>query len=110
MGRVSISIGEKVVRFPVEFHPSVFDEVTEATDWYENKTAGLGDDFVAEVNQTICDIADSPLLHGLVHKDCRAAFTGRFPYVIYYRILSDRINVIAVQHGHRNPRAWRRRA
>jgi hypothetical protein len=34
----------------------------------------------------------------------------RFPYVIDYRMLPDGINVIAVQHGHRNPRPWRHRA
>jgi plasmid stabilization system protein ParE len=33
----------------------------------------------------------------------------RFPYVVYYRVHPDRIEVIAVLHGSRHPRTWRGR-
>jgi hypothetical protein len=35
---------------------------------------------------------------------------NRFPYVVYYRIAGDVVEVIAVQHGSRSPRGWRSRA
>jgi plasmid stabilization system protein ParE len=33
----------------------------------------------------------------------------RFPYVVYYRVLADRIEVIAVLHAARNPQTWQDR-
>ena len=48
--------------FKVEFHLNVADETNEARLWYESQRTGLGAEFVAEVNHTIRDVADSPLL------------------------------------------------
>ena len=33
----------------------------------------------------------------------------RFPYLIYYRLSSDLIEVIAVFHGSRDPKLWQER-
>jgi plasmid stabilization system protein ParE len=32
-----------------------------------------------------------------------------FPYIVYYRILTGRIEVIAVLHGSRDPQTWKDR-
>jgi plasmid stabilization system protein ParE len=34
----------------------------------------------------------------------------RFPYSVFYRVEADRIVVLAVFHGRRNPRIWQARA
>jgi toxin ParE1/3/4 len=33
----------------------------------------------------------------------------RFPYVVFYREVDDRVEVIAVAHGAREPGYWRNR-
>lgn len=44
-----------------------------------------------------------------VHHEIRRVRLRRFPYAIYYRILSDEIVVLAVMHGRRQPRRWQSR-
>jgi len=42
-------------------------------------------------------------------RDVRRAKVRKFPYLIYYRVLSDRIQVIAVLHASRDPQLWQER-
>ncbi len=86
------------------------DEVDAAYAWYEDQRAGLGEEFLAAFVEQLERIQDNPEAWAVLYRKVRACPLRRFPYILYFRILPDRINVIAVQHGHRNPRAWRRRA
>ena len=51
-----------------------------------------------------------PELYAVTFRGVRPAKLRRFPYVMYYRMLADRIEVLAVLHGSRNPRVWQSRA
>lgn len=93
---------------PLAFHPDVADEVDEAYRWYEGRQTDLGDDFFAALEATYRLIAATPLMHQLVEGDVRRSVLRRFPYCVYYRVLADRVEVIAVQHGRRDPADWRR--
>jgi hypothetical protein len=42
-------------------------EFDEATDWYDRQRAGLGADFIGEVNRVFEDIQNQPELHAVVH-------------------------------------------
>jgi plasmid stabilization system protein ParE len=55
-------------------------------------------------------LVETPDLYPTEYKSVRRAKMKRFPYVVYYRLVRDRIDVIAVQHGGRNSRSWRSRA
>lgn len=50
-----------------------------------------------------------PESYAVVYSDIRRAVLQRFPYAIYYRIVSSRIIVIAIFHGRRNPKTWQKR-
>jgi plasmid stabilization system protein ParE len=95
---------------PLEYRAEVHDEIVEAYRWHEAQRQGLGEEFLAEVRDQLDRIQENPEAHAVLYRKVRACLIQRFKYVIYYRFLEDSINVIAVQHGHRNPRAWRRRA
>jgi plasmid stabilization system protein ParE len=95
---------------PIDFRLEVLDEVDAAYQWYEQQRAGLGEEFLTALVDQIGLIEENPELFGVLHRKIRACALKRFPYVIYYRLMPDRIDVIAVQHGHRKPSAWRRRA
>jgi hypothetical protein len=45
----------------------------------------------------------------LVLKGVRRTKLPGFPYLTYYRVLSDRVEVIAVLHGSRDPSVWQGR-
>ena len=55
-------------------------------------------------------IAAMPKLYAPTIKNVRRAKLRRFPYVVFYRILADRIEVIGVLHGSRDPGIWQDRA
>ena len=50
-----------------------------------------------------------PEMFGVVWRDVRAVRVRRFQYVVYYFVLSDRVEILAVIHGARDESAWRSR-
>jgi len=95
---------------PLDFHPAVRDEVDDAHGWYERKRAGLGGDFLDEVQRVLGEITASPARYGFADGDIRAGPLTRFPYAVYYRVLADRIRVLAVFHTARDPVVWQSRS
>jgi len=98
------------VSLPLEFHPAVRGEIDDAWDWYEQRRPGLGRDFLDEVQRMLAAITASPALYGFADADIREALLTRFPYAICYRVLADRIRVLAVYHTSRDPSGWQSRA
>ena len=94
---------------PVTIQPVAQNDISEAYLWYEHKQVGLGDRFIEEVERVLSRIAESPTLYACVRGDVRRATTHTFPYVIYYSVLADSVEVIAVLHGSRKPSVWKRR-
>lgn len=91
------------------FRLEVRDELDTAYQWYENQQVGLGDDFLDCIEQMMQHICQIPESYPVVYRDVRRAVIQRFPYAIYYRIVSSRIIVIAIFHGRRDPKIWQRR-
>jgi plasmid stabilization system protein ParE len=98
------------MKLPVILSPTADREFEAAAEWYEEQKEGLGAEFVTEVQDALDRIGQMPELHSVVYKDLRRARVGRFPYNIYYRILADRVEVLAVIHGRRKPSVWQSRA
>jgi plasmid stabilization system protein ParE len=94
---------------PLVFHPDVRGEVDEAYRWYEQQQAGLGDQFLAALEEVYQRISTTPLAHQVVYQGARRALLRRFPYAVYYRAHSDRVEVLAVHHTRRDPRSWQAR-
>lgn len=97
------------MNLPVILSPAADRELGEAAAWYERQ-AGLGEQFVEQVQETLDQIGRTPELHAAIYQDVRRVRIRRFPYRVYYRILENRIEVIAVFHDKRDPKIWRSRA
>jgi plasmid stabilization system protein ParE len=95
---------------PVVFLAAAADEFRVAYRWYERQRPGLGDELFVEVSNAIRQIAEAPTLHAILYRDLRRVLTRRFPYAVYYRVEANRIVIVAVFHGSRNPKHWRRRS
>jgi plasmid stabilization system protein ParE len=95
--------------YVLTFRAEARDELEDAYNWYEDQKATLGEDFLGCVNSTLDRIEQRPETYGVVFQDFRRAVVNRFPYAIYYRIISSRIIVIAVVHGKRDPKTWQSR-
>ena len=94
----------------IVFREAAHWEFDEAFDWYESERSGLGSEFVAEVQAALDRIVAAPDSPAIVLADIRRRAVRRFPYSIYYRAHADRIEVIAVFHGSRDPKTWHDRA
>jgi plasmid stabilization system protein ParE len=94
----------------VSFLPAARIEMTEAHNWYERRSPGLGDAFLAEVDRQVNRIAENPLQFPTILSDVRRARLQRFPYGLFFRMLEDGAFVIACFHANRDPRIWRDRA
>ncbi|HLX64828.1 MAG TPA: type II toxin-antitoxin system RelE/ParE family toxin [Planctomycetota bacterium] len=85
-------------------------DIAEAKQWYEHKRQGLGDEFVLCLEEALDRICQFPESARVVLKSVRRIGVRRFPYGVFYRIESKRIEVMAVYHSHRDPRGWKERA
>ncbi len=79
-------------------------------DWYEQQQADLGSEFFTEIDDAFERIQDRPHLYAEEYKQVRRVGLRRFPYVVYYRIIEETVEIIAVVHGSRDPKHWQSRA
>jgi plasmid stabilization system protein ParE len=93
----------------VVFRRQARREFDEAGDWYEKERAGLGLEFLIEIERLLNRIAATPNQFPIVYRDMRKAVARRFPYCIYFRERDRRIIVLAVFHSARNPAVWQGR-
>ena len=96
----------------VRFHPEATDEAEGSVRWYNERVAGLGEDFRLELVVTVERIADAPLRWPLSTYDRRArrCLMPRFPYgVVYMMTAAGEVVVVAVAHLRRRPRYWAHR-
>lgn len=90
--------------------PLAEQDIAEAFVWYEEQATGLGLEFMRAVDASFAAIQRSPMIYPVVYRDLRRALLRRFPYKVFFAQREDRIDVLAVVHGRRHPRVWRRRA
>ena len=84
-------------------------DVQEARDQLESVRVGLGAQVLARVREVLARIEKMPELHGKVWQDVRAARLKQFRYIVYFIVLADRVEVLAVLHGARDPSSWQSR-
>jgi plasmid stabilization system protein ParE len=91
--------------------PEAEEELAQAAVWYERKRIGLGVELVAMVDRAFEQILDAPLSCGTWRDDraYRRKLVTRFPYVIFFRIDADAVEIVAVAHARRRPGYWAER-
>jgi plasmid stabilization system protein ParE len=92
-----------------EFLPLAEEEMNEAARFDEERSSGLGRDFLDEVERTIESIAAHPHSGRKISENIRRRILGRFPFGILYTLERDRIVIVAVMHLHRQPGYWKAR-
>lgn len=89
--------------------PEAAQDIAEAYTWYEERRAGVGEDFLACVEACIEAIRRTPEIHAVVHESYRRGLVRRFPHAIFYEYAEGAVTVYGVFHTSRNPEKWRRR-
>lgn len=95
----------------VVLRPLATEDVRENVANLNSRLAGLGQRFLFRLREFLTRLETNPELYGVVRRDVRAARLKKFNSVVYYVILPpDRVEVLAVLHGHQRASVWRRRA
>jgi plasmid stabilization system protein ParE len=79
--------------------------------WSGMKRRRLGERFVSYVDEVLQLVEETPSGFPTWNVDprFRRAVVRRFPYLVFYRDLADRIEVVAIAHGAREPGYWLKR-
>jgi plasmid stabilization system protein ParE len=97
------------VSLRIEYHDLVDLDLLDAWTWYENQEVGLGDRFLGTIHETVVRASRWPNAGRPVLRDDndeiieRKVPANEFPYAVRYRILGDRLMVMAVLHQSRYP-------
>ena len=89
--------------------PEAEEELLGAIDWYEARSAGLGNELLRSVDAMLHRILRNPQIYPIIYRGARMAPIRRFPYLVIYRIQVDEISIVAIFHAKRNPRIWKGR-
>ena len=88
----------------VSFHPKASAELNESALYFDRQSAGLGDEFMDELEDAIRMVAQFPDTWPCVRNDIRRIIVPRFQYNIFYRLRPDTtVEILAVMHPKRKP-------
>jgi len=89
--------------FALSFLPEVANDAIAGYDWYEDRSNGLGDDFLRLFYANVNEIPRKPLIYPIVYKNFRRRLLRRFPYANYFRIEERTVVVFGLFHCARDP-------
>lgn len=93
----------------VRLLPSVFDDIAQASRWYDDEgSEELGDRFIGVFYSYLAHIQQHSGAYRVVYKDFRRVILKPFPYTIYFRNHEDWAVVSLVVHAARSPRLWKK--
>jgi toxin ParE1/3/4 len=91
------------VKLQVEVAEAALDEADEAHAWYFERDPDVAARFSEEVDRIIGILGRFPETWAERKTGYRHAVLTGFPYIMVYRVLPDRVRVLAVAHAKRRP-------
>ena len=88
------------------YHPSVADDLSAATAYYDEISADLGNRFRASVRGRLRDAAERPESFGRLQNEMRVAILDRFPYVMVFENRDKHIAILGVFHAASDQKGW----
>ena len=100
----------KQTDYEIIVRPEAQLEVQEAFDYYEEKTQGLGFEFMRSLDAALQSVKRNPFSYQTIYKESRRILIRKFPYALFYLVEEKQIIVIACFHQKRHPIDWLRRS
>lgn len=94
---------------PIIILPEARLDLLAAKRWYEGQRDGLGERFVQAFEDVLSRIEVFPEMYAVHRKEFRCARLRRFPYLVFYRVLRETIEIGAVIDARRDPEVWESR-
>jgi toxin ParE1/3/4 len=90
-------------------HPDATAEARAARLWYLERSPRAAELFVADLDYAVGLILEAPERWPELPNGRRRYVMRRFPFILVYRIHSDEVRLLAIQHGRRRPGYWKAR-
>ena len=84
-------------------------DIQDAYQFYEERSQGLGSEFVRSIDACFSSIGRNPMAYPTVYRNIRRALIRKFPYGIFYLVEYEKIVVIACFHAKQDPKRWQQR-
>ena len=93
----------------IDIHPQAVAEAQAAAQWYRERSGSAAQAFLAELDRAVERISENPEVWPPYVAGTRHFLLQRFPFSVIYRLVSNRIEVVAIAHGRRKPGYWKGR-
>ena len=87
------------MNWTVTIRPKAKADLRRVYDWYEERCAGLGNEFLADHAEALLRLEADPERFPFYYRGFRRVLTHRFPYKIFFRIVGQNIIVFRILHG-----------
>ena len=92
------------MKYLLQFHPDVEEDLASIYSWYEQQTIGLGENFLQSFYYSVELITKKPKLYVRNYGEYRRCLLHKFPYSIYYKINEKSIVIMGCFHYARDPK------
>lgn len=75
----------------VRYHPLFDADVIEVANWYDERSAGLGDAFAASIERAVTEILSDPTRFATAKYQLRYHRAKRFPFIVLFDVISDEL-------------------
>ena len=83
--------------------PGAEADILEAFSWYEERQSGLGRRFIGELDLAFARIKSDPLSYQEDLPAIRRCILRVFPYLVFYTLSDNHIEILAVIHAGQDP-------
>lgn len=91
------------MEFEIRFESNALYDIEEAIEYYESQQKGLGVRFKNSLELSISYIEKIPKAFSFYKNKVRKIPLEKFPYMIFYKIYTDKVIIIAVFNTYQNP-------
>lgn len=95
--------------YTVYLRPDAKSDIEEAAFWYESQESDLGNQFLDEALSVIDKLEETPAIYPKIFQNLRRVLFKKFPFGMYFYLEEQRVIIIAVMHGSRDPTNWQQR-
>jgi len=99
----------RIVTYNIIVRKAAEADMHEAMQWYEQQSQGLGSEYLRAVESCISAISRHPQQYPVVYNNLRRSLLRKFPFGIFYLVLSQSVIIVACLHGKRHPATFKTR-
>lgn len=92
------------MRFNVRVRRAAEADIRGAEGWYNEQRNGLGIEFRAEVLSILHRLEQTPFIYVEAYRDVRRAPVHRFPYLVWFRVRDETVQVLGCSHSRQHQR------